>query len=353
VDLKNGRHLQVVTEDGQGPHTRNAAYDVAAAGAGSGSDPGAAQVVDALLAEPFGNWHVETTTETVQLRVTKKGAAQVHRAVTANAQHTGHDREKPHLIAPDDPLFTVLGAGASKRRQVDAFLHMLAGVVDEAALTTDRPLRVVDLGCGNAYLTFAAYRFLAELRPVEVIGVDLRAQARERNSALAAELGWSAHMRFQEGPIAATSSASGVSTADVVLALHACDTATDDALAQAVRWQSPAILASPCCHHDLQRQLKVAPTPAPYALLTRHAILRERFGDALTDALRASLLQRVGYRVDVVQFVASEYTPRNSMIKAVRTGAAPPDEAVREYGALVAGWGVTPYLQTLLADALR
>lgn len=355
VDLKNGRHLQVVTEDGHGPRTRNEAYD--GAGVASGADPGAAQAVDALLAEPFGNWHVETTTETVQLRVTKNGAAQVHRAVAVNAQHTGHDREKPHLIDPGDPLFKVLGAGAGKRRQVDAFLHMLVGVIDAAGLPTDRPLRVVDLGCGNAYLTFAAYRLLAEQRPVEVTGIDLRAQARERNSALAAELGWSSHLRFQEGPIAAAAVGSSATTAfspaDVVLSLHACDTATDDALAQAVRWQAPAILASPCCHHDLQRQLKAAPTPAPYALLTRHAILRERFGDALTDALRASLLQRVGYRVDVVQFVASEYTPRNSMIKAVRTGAAAPDEAVREYGELVAGWGVTPYLQTLLADALR
>jgi hypothetical protein len=139
----------------------------------------------------------------------------------------------------------------------------------------------------------------------------------------------------------------------VVLSLHACDTATDDALAQAVAWQAPAILASPCCHHDLQRQLKAAPAPAPYALLTRHAILRERFGDALTDALRAALLRRVGYSVDVVQFVASEYTPRNTMIKAVRrTSDGEISNVDEDYDALVRGWGVTPRLQTLLADAL-
>jgi SAM-dependent methyltransferase len=340
VDLKGGRRLQVVTEDGDGPRTRNEAYD----------DAGAATAVDALLAEPFGNWHVQTTTETVQLRVTKKGEAQVHRAVAANTQHTGHDRAKPHLIDPGDPLFTVLGAGASKRRQVDAFLHMLAGVVEDAALPHDRPRRVVDLGCGNAYLTFAAYRFLSERGPVDVVGLDLRPQARERNNELAAQLGWSEHLRFQEGLIVDAA----IEPADVVLSLHACDTATDDALAQAVRWKAPAILASPCCHHDLQRQLKAAPTPAPYALLTRHAILRERFGDALTDALRAALLRRVGYRTEVVQFVASEYTPRNTMIKAVRRDAdrAVSAEVAEEYEALVQGWGVTPYLQTLLAHAL-
>ena len=345
VDLKDGRRLQVVTDDGEGPRTRNEAYDDAgAAGAG------AAAAVDALLAEPFGNWHVQTTTETVQLRVTKKGEAQVHRAVAANAQHTDHDRAKPHLIDPGDQLFTVLGAGASKRRQVDAFLHMLAGVVDDAALPGDRPLRVVDLGCGNAYLTFAAYRYLSERGPVAVVGIDVRPQARERNNAHAAQLGWSDHLRFEEGLIVDAP----VDPADIVLSLHACDTATDDALAQAVRWQAPAILASPCCHHDLQRQLKAAPAPAPYSLLTRHAILRERFGDALTDALRAALLRRVGYRVDVVQFVASEYTPRNTMIKAVLRSQdrEVPDAVDEDYDALVRGWGVKPYLQTLLGDAL-
>jgi SAM-dependent methyltransferase len=227
---------------------------------------------------------------------------------------------------------------------------MLAGAVEDAALPGDRPLRVVDLGCGNAYLTFAAYRYLSERGPLDVVGIDVRPQARERNNALASELGWSDHLRFEEGLIVDAS----VEPADIVLSLHACDTATDDALAQAVRWKAPAILASPCCHHDLQRQLKAAPTPAPYSLLTRHAILRERFGDALTDALRAALLRRVGYRAEVVQFVASEYTPRNTMIKAVRRAAERdvPAEVDEDYDALVRGWGVTPYLQSLLADDL-
>ena len=103
---------------------------------------------------------------------------------------------------------------------------------------------------------------------------------------------------------------------DVVLALHACDTATDDALARAVEWEAPLVLAAPCCHHDIAAQLRKAPTPAPYAVLTRHGILRERFADTLTDALRASLLRRVGYRVDVVQFVESAHTPRNTMLRA-------------------------------------
>lgn len=339
VDLKAGRRLQIVTSGVGAPVTRNEVYG-----------PAAEQTVDDLLADAFGNWHVQTTTETVQLRVTKKGKAQLHRAPNIDSQHTGHDREKPHLIDPGDPLFTVLGAGASKRRQVDAFLRVLAGAVDDADLPTDRPLRVVDLGCGNAYLTFAAYRYLSERGEVDLVGIDLREEARARNTAIAADLGWSDHVHFEA---AAIQEAPAGAAADVVLALHACDTATDDALAQAVRWEAPLVLAAPCCHHDLQRQLKGAATPEPYGLLTRHPILRERFGDALTDAFRAALLRRVGYRADVIQFVDAEYTPRNTMIRAVRRAASPDSDAREEYDELVRAWGVTPYLQTLLVDADR
>ena len=124
-----------------------------------------------------------------------------------------------------------------------------------------------------------------------------------------------------------------------MLALHACDTATDEALARAVEWEAPLVLAAPCCHHDIAAQLRRATTPAPYAMLTRHGILRERFADTLTDALRASLLRLQGYRVDVMQFVGSEHTPRNTLLRATRTGDAVPGDAVREeYDELVATW---------------
>ena len=351
VDLKTGRHLQIVTYDERAARTRNETYDVAAAAA-----------VDDLLGQPFGNWHVETTSETLQLRVTKKGAAQLHRASTAarstsveddtsghRRQETAHDRSRQHLIDPGDPLFTVLGANAAKRRQVDAFLRMLSSAVEEAGLPEDRPVRVVDLGCGNAYLTFAAYRFLTSGAAVnqgaDLVGVDLRPEMRERNGRIASRLGWQDDVRFVAGSILDAP----VDDADIVLALHACDTATDDALAQAVRWRARVLLAAPCCHHDIQRQLKSARAPSGYAMVTRHAILRERWGDVLTDALRAALLRRAGYRVEVQQFVDAEYTPRNTMLKAVRTEAGSDAQNGDEYDELVRAWGVTPYLQRLLA----
>jgi hypothetical protein len=135
---------------------------------------------------------------------------------------------------------------------------------------------------------------------------------------------------------------------EVVLALHACDTATDDALARAVAWGSPVVLAAPCCHHDIAAQLRRAPTPPPYAMLIRHGILRERFADTLTDALRASLLRLAGYRVDVMQFVESAHTPRNTLLRATWTGDEG-DAALRaEYDELVDTWSVRPALADLL-----
>ena len=192
---------------------------------------------------------------------------------------------------------------------------------------------------------------------MELTGIDLRPEMRERNTALAAELGWSDRVRFVAGAIGETGVESGAAAAavDIALALHACDTATDDALAQALRWQAPVILAAPCCHHDLQAQLKSAVPPEPYGLVTRHPILRERLGDVLTDALRAALLRREGYRVEVMAFVSAEYTPRNTMLRAVRPGGdgpIRPDPALAaDYDELVKAWGVTPYLQVLLERA--
>lgn len=135
---------------------------------------------------------------------------------------------------------------------------------------------------------------------------------------------------------------------DLVLALHACDTATDEALARAVGWRARWVLAAPCCHHDLAAQLRTSPAPGPYDPLVRQGILRERFADVLTDALRAALLRLHGYRVEVVEFVDSQHTPRNLLLRARHTGAEPTDQQRDEYRALIGDWQLTPRLQTLL-----
>lgn len=352
VDLKAGRHLQVVRYDATQAHTSNhLAGDAAAA------------EVDRLLTEPFGNWTVETTAHLLSLRVTKKGDAALHtstRSVPATDEpDRGHDRAKERMLAEDDPLFAALGLAdaqgrvkpsrMAKYRQVEDFLRILDRSVADARArghlrrpTTEDPLRVVDLGCGNGYLTFAAHRFLTERRglPVHLTGVDVKEQSRDHNASVAAGLGIDA--TFVAGTIG---EAVLEQAPDVVLALHACDTATDDALARAVEWEASLVLAAPCCHHDIAAQLRKADTPTPYTALVRDGILRERFADTLTDALRAQLLRSRGYRVDVMEFVDSAHTPRNTLLRAVRTGGVQP---LTEYDDLVATWGIQPRLGELL-----
>lgn len=318
VRLKSGEHLQLVVDDGQRPTTTNLS-------------PGASKEIDSLLAEPFASWVVETETGTLRMQATKKGAV-LHRSGPPLAVvDVSHDRAAAHLLDPGDPLFDVIGGNAAKRRQVDAFLRQLP---------TDLPqsLHVVDLGCGNAYLTFAAYRYLSgQGLDVRLTGVDIRADQRDRNTDLAARLGWSDHMRF----VASSIEDARVDKPDMVLALHACDTATDDALARAVSWGARWILAAPCCHKDVSRQLRQHEPK----LLTRHGILRERFADVLTDAARAALLGERGYDVEVVEFIDSAHTPRNSLIRASYTGVSTSDP---ELAQVLDEWQITPALSRLL-----
>ncbi len=335
VTLKGGPRLQIVTDDGSRPFTRNVA---------PGAEASAA--IDELLAEPFGNWHVSTDTVTLQLRVTKKGEAQVHRAAAAPTPAPatdGHDRQKQWLLDPGDPLFEVIGGNAAKRRQIDAFLRALAATLPSELPS---PLRVVDLGCGNAYLTFAAYRYLAGRGvSVQVVGVDVREDQRVRNTAVAERLGCADDVTFVAGTIEEVSLPF---EPDLVLALHACDTATDQALARAVEWRAQWTLAAPCCHHDIAAQLKGRPAPAPFGELTRHAIMRERFADVLTDSLRAALLRLNGYKVEVVEFIDSAHTPRNLLLRARRTSTPPTEAQQAEYESLTSEWGVTPALEKML-----
>jgi SAM-dependent methyltransferase len=357
VDLKSGPHLQIVTYDATQAHTANHAVGDAAR-----------EAVDALLDVPFGNWHIETRTEQHQMRVTKKNEALIHTTASgaSGAAETdrSHDKAKERLLAEDHPVLRELGISdaqgrikpsrQAKYRQVEEFLRLLDASVRDAIKaghlrrpTKDDPLRIVDLGCGNAYLTFAAQAHLGATLPVHLTGVDVKQQSRDHNTGVAERLGLD--MDFVVGSIA---DAQLDLAPDVVLALHACDTATDEALARADEWGAALVLAAPCCHHDIAAQLRKTRTPAPYAMLTRHGILRERFADTLTDAVRAAILRLLGYRVDVVEFVESAHTPRNTLLRAVRTGGVVKGGAVRkEYDDLVATWGIQPHLAVLAGIA--
>jgi len=350
VDLKAGRHLQVTAYDETQAHVTNRKDAAAALGE--------------LLAEPFANWHVETATHTHQLRVTKKGEPLLHTTERAEpvTPERSHDNTKKRLLPEDHPVLRALGISdaqgrvkpsrQAKYRQVEEFLRALAVAIEDATSSgklrtpaPEDPLRVVDLGCGNAYLTFAAHAWLNEQFPVRLVGVDVKEQSRRHNTELAEELGLAGEISFVAAGIREVTL---TERPDVVLALHACDTATDDALLRAGDWEADLVLAAPCCHHGISAQLRRAPAPAGYAAMTRDGILRERLADTLTDALRASILRLVGYRVEVVEFVDSKHTPRNTLVRAVRTGAEPQAKAREEYDTLTSTWGLRPALAELL-----
>ena len=351
VELREGPRLQVVTYDEQQAFTRNCPW---------GAD--AEAVVDELLAEGFGHWNVVSTEAETGYRVSKRGRVLLTSSEARHERSTEHDRAKRRFVDRSAPFLRELGitddsgevkkSRADKYHQIEQFVRQLDAALTEArdaGRLSSRKLRVVDLGCGNAYLTFAAYHHLTVRldMSIEMVGVDVKEQARRHNSAVAERLGWGSDVRFTEGTILGADVDAPV---DIALALHACDTATDEALARAVGWQSELILAAPCCHHDIQRQLKASRPPTPYGLVTRHGLLRERWGDLLSDSLRAHLLRRAGYRTDLVEFVASVHTPRNLLLRAHRTGSTATPEQRSEYTELVSAWQLRPRLADLLGD---
>lgn len=238
----------------------------------------------------------------------------------------------------------------AKYTQINEFLKHLRHVLDDAGLRSlGRPVEILDCGCGSSYLTLAAHHYLNDVLGISarVLGVDVNEEvirkSVERSERLTAD-----GPAFACGPIGTVDV-----KPDVVFALHACDTATDDALALAVRAGARLLLSVPCCHHALNQAIRPEGPAAVLRPLLRHGILRERTADLVTDAFRALALRVMGYRTDVVEFVSPEHTARNLMIRAVR-GLPPGDSAfVAEYRDLRQFWGVTPYIETALGEPCR
>jgi SAM-dependent methyltransferase len=365
VLLKNRRHLQFSWFDAKQNFVKNYA----------GAD--AATALAEAFNFPFANFTVQTTAGDTQVQITKKGKLIVHehkpRAGSADSTHDdnagaldlAHDRAKNTLLTADAaaaPFLQAIGimnrdgsiraAMQSKFRQINEFLRLLdeTGEFDTmaAALEDGQPLEVIDCGCGNAYLTFATYYYLNRVRgiPCRVTGVDTNHKLLEGHVAKVAALGWDG-LNFE---VTRIEDYVPLTPPHLVIALHACDTATDDALAQGIRWNSRMIVAVPCCHHHLQVQLDKAQTPDPFSEMLRYRIMHQHMGDLLTDSFRALLLRIAGYRVDVIQFVDFDHTPKNTMLRAVRTGKPNDPRLLNEYHALKDFWHVTPYLETLISS---
>ncbi len=317
--------------------------------------------LNSLLRMPFGQIHCQSSDAELHVRVTKKGRPLVSRgkpSLPGAPPDLSHDRAKERPIAAGEPdeFLKALGvmseegevraAAQGKFRQINEFLRVIDPVV-VGQDWVEPPLRIVDCGCGKAYLSFAAYHYLNRVQGIEteLTGVDTNAELVQQVRELAGSLGWT-ELEFR---VSAIRDYRPERPPDVVLSLHACDTATDEAIARGVAWGARVILAAPCCQHELHHRLK-APLLRP---VTRHGILRERLADILTDAFRALALRIMGYRADVIEFVDPEATAKNLMIRAeagLRTG----DRAfVREYRDLKAFWKVTPAIEGLLGERFR
>jgi len=315
-----------------------------------------------ILALQFKNVHVQTARNTIDIVINNKGKARIHNTTSSlqpMAAHLSHDRQKNVLLPADAaaPFLKAVGIMTqdgkiradmqSKFRQINEFLKLVQQTGELEKFGTS-PLYVVDCGCGNAYLTFAFYYYLNSVLNIQthLTGIDVNGELLKGHAEKSSSLDWSG-LTFQMTSIIDFKPAP---PPGIVLALHACDTATDEALAQGITWQSRLIISAPCCQHHLQQQLDHQPTPHPFEPVERHSILKERLGDILTDAFRALILRIMGYQTDVVQFVSSEHTAKNLMIRAVKSLKVGDPKFVQEYKDLKDFWKVTPYLEQLLGE---
>ena len=346
VEVKGAILIQVSHSDGRQMTSKNYPADQAP--------------FSEFMTAGYANILLETTRETLSLRITKKGEPLLHRESGAREQELSHDRSKSRLLDSADPFLIAVGISdakgnikpskSDKYKQVEEFLRLLTPTLTAAigagqihTPTESEPLTIVDLGCGHAYLTFAAHQYLrTQGIPVKVVGIDIRTEARDRNNQIAKDLGISSTIEFRAEEISDTK----LESVDVAIALHACDTATDDAIAWTLNKGAKLALLAPCCHHDIQAQMHEI--PEPWSLLTRNGIMKERLGDLLTDALRMQIMKLKGYRVEAIEFIGGEHTPRNLMIRAVKTGASPEPSEEAKYEEMLALWKVKPALASLL-----
>jgi hypothetical protein len=326
-------------------------------------DEGRAQVA-AWLGPRFRNAHLFTASEELQLVIGKRGTGHLtrHAAASApsdNAPPATHDRAKQRWVAQDRPWLTALGvttpehavvpAMARKWKQINRFVEIVAGAVQRSSRLATKPnLRVVDFGAGKAYLTFAVHDWLTQVqhRQAEVVGVELRADLVEQGNRIARSLGLQG-MQLAQGDVQHWQPGA----MDVMIALHACDTATDHAIHLGLQAGAEVIVCSPCCHKQLRPQLL---SPHPLRSVFQHGIHAEQQAEMLTDSLRALLLQAAGYDTQVFEFVSLEHTAKNKMILAVKRAQplqpAARDELLAQVAELKRYFGVREQsLETLLA----
>ena len=314
--------------------------------------------LEAYLQELFKQGEIKGRKEEATILVSKKGKLTIKRrknaAVNSGVKKDGetsgdngtasnvranlqHNRTKQYILMEGKPVDFLIGLGVQtpdgkvtknrydKFRQINRYLEFIEDVLEE--LPKDRTIRIIDFGCGKSYLTFAMYYYLHELqgRDIQVTGLDLKTDVINHCNQLAEKLHYD-NLHFEHGDI---SSYEGADAVDMVVTLHACDTATDYALEKAVKWGASVIMAVPCCQHEINKQIKNDVLQP----ILKYGIIKERMSALITDALRANLLEQQGYDTQILEFIDMEHTPKNILIRAVkRKGMQPRKKAVGTSG---------------------
>ena len=302
----------------------------------------------------FKNALVETQSFTANVLVSKKGTITIKKKMNASAKQPkislSHNRKKKYILEEGIPVPFLIDLGVmtqngnivnahyDKFRQINRFLEYIEDILP--SLPTGRELRILDFGCGKSYLTFAIYYYLKVLKgyPVRITGLDLKEDVIRNCNELAVKYGYD-KLEFLCSDIAYYD---GCSQVDMVVTLHACDTATDYALAKAVGWGAKVILSVPCCQHELNKQMKndlLSP-------VLHYGILKERMAALMTDGLRAQILEANGYRTQILEFIDMAHTPKNLLIRAVYNGHCADNKA--QINELLAAFDVNPTLYRLL-----
>ncbi|HEX3557822.1 MAG TPA: SAM-dependent methyltransferase [Pyrinomonadaceae bacterium] len=302
----------------------------------------AVRLIRKLLGAEFLSGHLFTTVRDLQIEFNRKGESRlVRRTPTFNEPTTNeHDRRKRRDIQTAGNVYlqalgvtdrrgAVRPAMGDKLRQINRFVETVGGLFDSSPLAGREEISIVDMGSGKGYLTFAVYDYFNHARGLRAVvrGVESRPELVELCNATARRAGFD-RLNFQAGLIQDYE----LPATDILIALHACDTATDDALFKALKADAAIIITAPCCHKELRPQMK---PPAPLRGVLRHGILLEREAESVTDSLRALLLEGAGYKVKVFEFISTEHTHKNTLIAAVKLeGRVDTEEALSEYRAL-------------------
>jgi len=284
----------------------------------------AAARIYSYLKEDFKQGFLQTEEAECSILVSKKGKAtiKVKKKMAGVKADLSHNRQKRYILEEGQriPFLIDLGimnlegkvvkAKYDKFRQINKYLEFIRDILPK--LPKDRSIRIIDFGCGKSYLTFALYYYLHDMQglPIEVIGLDLKEDVIRHCSELAARYGFE-QLHFEMGDIAQFEGADSV---DMVVTLHACDTATDYAIEKAVKWGASVILTVPCCQHEVNSQIQ-SDFLKP---VLKYGLLKERMSALLTDAIRANMLENLGYETQILEFIDMEHTPKNLLIRAVK-----------------------------------